>query len=170
MFPINELWLVIRIHVTWTIQSECFIPPFHYLLVYIIGSRLDGGGRKVTIWLECLPPFVSVNFSFVFARLRLWAHFLPTYLPRSHNNPSFISSYHSSVNLFLLVSLPPSLSLSFCLFLSSYFGSQSVWPDFAKFRHFSKIKKSWAIFGGMIWYLVNFLTCFGKHHMLLGPF
>ena len=131
--------------------------------------QVGWGGEKSDYLTRMFATICLGQFQLCFCSTQTLGTLL-TYLPRSHNNPSFISSYHSSVNLFLLVSLPPSLSLSFCLFLSSYFGSQSVWPDFAKFRHFSKIKKSWAIFGGMIWYSVNFLTCFGKHHMLLGPF
>ena len=122
------------------------------------------GGEKSDYLTRMFATICLGQFQLCFCSTQTLGTLL-TYLPRSHNNPSFISSYHSSVNLFLLVSLPPSLSLSFCLFLSSYFGSQSVWPDFAKFRHFSKIKKSWAIFG--IWWnfepvLANFI-CYLAH-------
>ena len=42
-----------------------------------------------------------------------------------------------------------------------------IWRNFA---NFAKIKKSWAIFGRIVWYSGKILTYFGKLHMLMGIF
>ena len=44
----------------------------------------------------------------------------------------------------------------------------SVWPDVAKFRHFTTTLKTLAILKGFKKYLPKFFAYFGKFNMLLG--